>query len=84
MCGLRRSERGIKRLAVTRIPASGLKPVPHLEGEFKTVKAESSLRDALAALLEGGTGWVGVERDGRVAEVMYLEDIYTSLRAAAA
>ena len=78
------SDRGIKRLAVTPIPDSGLKPVPPADDRFAVVSADGTLRDALAALLEGGTGWVGVERDGRVAEVMYLEDIYTSLRMASA
>jgi osmoprotectant transport system ATP-binding protein len=78
------SDRGIKRLAVTPIPDTGLKPLPEGADGYPAVDAKGSLRDALAALLEGGTGWVAVERDGRPAGVLDLTDIYASLRAAAA
>ena len=78
------SDRGIKRLAVTPIPETGLKPVPDGAEGYPSVSAQGSLRDALAALLEGGTGWVAVERDGHATGILDLEDIYASLRAAAA
>ena len=78
------SDRGIKRLAVTPIPDTGLKPLPEGAFDQPRVSGEGSLRDALAALLEGGTGWVAVERGGSLVGIIDLQDIYTSLRAAAA
>jgi len=79
------SDRGIKRLAVTAIPQSGLKPLPDGAGaDYPVVRSDGSLRDALAALLEGGTGWVAVSRDGYRMGILDLEDIYTTLRSAAA
>jgi osmoprotectant transport system ATP-binding protein len=78
------SDRGVKRLAVTPIPDTGLTPLPDGVTDYPSVSAQGSLRDALAALLEGGTGWVAVERDGQTAGILDLEDIYASLRAAAA
>jgi osmoprotectant transport system ATP-binding protein len=57
------SDRGIKRLAVTPIPLGSLRPMPTdlPEGtEAPSVAKTESLREALAALLEGETGWVVV------------------------
>jgi osmoprotectant transport system ATP-binding protein len=70
------ADRGLKRLGVTPIPAE-LSPVP--EGGIKfgpVVDDGETLRDALAALLDGGTGWVAVRaRDGTVRGVLTLSDI---------
>lgn len=75
------ADRGIKRLAVTPIPQDGLKRLPQAP-DYPVVAGEGSLRDALAALLEGGTGWVGVRRGEDVVGILTLEDIYTRLREA--
>ncbi len=89
------SDRGIKRLAVTPIPAGDLRPLPTGLPEGQTVPSVTqteSLREALAALLEGETGWVAVRPEpgpqGAAAQaplgMLTLDDIYTALRAAAA
>jgi osmoprotectant transport system ATP-binding protein len=59
------SDRGIKRLSVTPIPRDGWSPPSTVDnlGAGPSVAADASLREALAALLDGGTGWVAV-RDG--------------------
>ncbi len=59
------SDRGIKRLTVTPIPRDGLSRPSTVDNPTAGpwVPAGASLRDALAALLDGGTGWVAV-RDG--------------------
>ncbi|GIH10916.1 hypothetical protein Rhe02_89830 [Rhizocola hellebori] len=55
------SDRGIKRLAVTPIPVSNLRPLPAgAPQNAPSVTQTESLREALAALLEGDTGWVAV------------------------
>ena len=73
------ADRGIKRLGVTPIPAE-LSPVPPGgvdRGPW--VSHDATLRDALAVLLEGGTGWVAVrDRDGAVRGVLTLADIATA------
>ncbi len=77
------SDRGIKLLAVTPIPREGLRPLP--DGRFAGEEAPSvpvagSLRDALAALLEGDTGWV-VVRDGlKPLGILTPEDVHALLR----
>jgi osmoprotectant transport system ATP-binding protein len=70
------SDRAVKRLAVTAIPESALKPLPG-QGS-PAVSRDATLRDALAALLEGDTGWVAIDGTGRG---LNLEDIYTVLRS---
>ncbi len=59
------SDRGIKRLSVLPVPRDGLSPVSTVDDvrAGPSVPPGSSLRDALAALLDGGLGWVAV-RDG--------------------
>jgi osmoprotectant transport system ATP-binding protein len=55
------ADRGIKRLAVTPIPRAGLKPMSSVDGTAgPSVPVSGTMRDALAALLEGGQGWVAV------------------------
>jgi osmoprotectant transport system ATP-binding protein len=56
------SDRGIKRLSVTPIPRDGLTPLSALDGApaGPSVPVDATLRDALAALLDGGTGQVTV------------------------
>ena len=59
------ADRGIKRLTVTPIPRDRLAEPSTVDDPAggPWVPAGASLRDALAALLDGGTGWVAV-RDG--------------------
>ncbi len=59
------ADRGIKRLTVTPIPLDALRPASEAGGvdAGPSVPASGTMRDALAALLEGGRGWVAV-RDG--------------------
>ena len=59
------ADRGIKRLTVTPIPLDALRPASEVGGADAgpSVPASGTMRDALAALLEGGRGWVAV-RDG--------------------
>jgi osmoprotectant transport system ATP-binding protein len=72
------ADRGIKRLAVTPIPLAKLRAVPSgVDGPV--VDAGASLRDALAALLTGGTGWVGVRDGDRVAGILTPDDIYAAV-----
>jgi len=57
------SDRGIKRLSVTPIDVKRLASVDSVGdrvGGGPTVPADSNLADALAALLDGGRGWVAV------------------------
>jgi osmoprotectant transport system ATP-binding protein len=67
------ADRGLKRLGVTPIP-DVLSPPKNEPGP--TVDAHATLRDALAALLDGGTGWVAVrDDDGTIRGVLTLGDI---------
>jgi len=57
------SDRGIKRLSVTPIDVKRLAPVDSVGDRVAggpTVPADANLADALAALLDGGRGWVAV------------------------
>jgi osmoprotectant transport system ATP-binding protein len=77
------ADRGIKLLAVTPIPLDRLRPqveasgVREIDG-MPVVSADATLRDALAALLQGGTGWVAVRDENGVIGVLTPEDIYTA------
>ncbi|HEX6076105.1 MAG TPA: ATP-binding cassette domain-containing protein [Micromonosporaceae bacterium] len=75
------ADRGIKRLAVTGIPRDLVQPLPDAAGAgTPSVPASASLRDALAELLEGGTGWVAVRQGDQVIGVITPDDIYAALR----
>jgi osmoprotectant transport system ATP-binding protein len=56
------SDRGIKRLSVTDIEQQKLRDVGSVEdvAAGPSVPSTAVLREALAALLDGGTGWVAV------------------------
>jgi osmoprotectant transport system ATP-binding protein len=73
------SDRGIKRLGVTPIPQT-LRPTPQdASVNGPSVPATASLREALAALLDGGTGSVFVrDRDGTVLGMLTAADIVGS------
>jgi osmoprotectant transport system ATP-binding protein len=76
-------DRGVKRLAVTAIPRHALRPVPagvQVDDRTPVVSAETSLRDTLAALIEGDTGWVAVRDGDQLAGVLTFDDIYAALR----
>lgn len=76
------ADRGIKRLAVTPIPAQ-LPPMPEGEGDnYPVVDADGNLRDALAALIEGDKGWVAVRAGDSVRGVLTMDGIYTAVRSA--
>ncbi|WP_155375612.1 ABC transporter ATP-binding protein [Catellatospora vulcania] len=74
------ADRGIKLLAVTPIPREGLRPMPDGKHEAPSVPADGSLRDALAALLEGDTGWVVVRDGDDVLGILTPADVYAVLR----
>jgi osmoprotectant transport system ATP-binding protein len=78
------ADRGIRRLSVTPIARDALRPAPpDLDGSAPAVPAGATLREALAALLTGGTGWVAVrEEDGTVAGILTPDDILTPPKAA--
>jgi osmoprotectant transport system ATP-binding protein len=65
-------DRGIKRLSVTEIDLALLAPVSSVDydADGPTVGAHATVKDALAALLDGGRGWVAVTQDGSVAGVL--------------
>ena len=82
------SGRGVKRLGVTAIPdpvPTPLSEVPGFGGlsEVPSVASTATLADALAVLLEGGTGWVAVTVDGTPVGVLTPDDIYRAMHAAA-
>jgi osmoprotectant transport system ATP-binding protein len=59
------SDRGVKRLTVTPIPLDALQPLSAMPAGDPRVPASATMRDALAALLDGGTGRVVVtDADG--------------------
>lgn len=78
------ADRGIKRLAVTPIPLDNVRPLPNEPAKGPWVEASETLHEALAALLEGDTGWVVVSRDDKPLGILTLDDIYTALRSVAA
>ena len=86
------SDRGIKRLTVTPIPRDLLRPLSSVTGAeaaagagplaaagTPSVRVTATLRDALAELLEGGTGWVAVRDGDERLGVLTPDDIYTAL-----
>lgn len=74
-------DRGIKRLAVTPVPTKDLDPLPAADGAYPVVDDDGSLRDALAHLLDGDTGWVAVRSGDEVIGVLTLDAIYDTLRS---
>jgi osmoprotectant transport system ATP-binding protein len=74
------ADRGIKRLAVTGIPRDLLRPLPDSGGDVPGVPVTASLREALAELLEGGTGWVAVRDGDQVLGVLTPDDVHAALR----
>src|SRR4051795_11846007 len=77
-------DRGLKRLSVTPIDASGLEPPP---GELRdpsdmpaTVPVGATLRDALAQLLLHDAPFVGVVDGDRCVGVLTADGLHTELR----
>jgi hypothetical protein len=70
------TDRGIKRLGVTPLP-DRLSPIP--DGGVErgpSVNDDATLREALAMLLDGGTGWVAIRApDGTARGILTLADI---------
>ena len=79
------ADRGIRRLAVTPvIPATALRAPATVDGfdraiDPPTIPATGTLRDALAVLLEGGTGWVAVRDGDEITGVLTPEDVYRAM-----
>jgi osmoprotectant transport system ATP-binding protein len=71
------SDRGIKRLSVTEIDVDRLRPSSTVDDAASgpSVPSSATMRDALAALFDGGTGWVAVTDGGRVAGILTATDI---------
>jgi osmoprotectant transport system ATP-binding protein len=77
------ADRGVKRLSVTAIPRHALRPLPAgvtVDDRTPVVSVDTSLRDTLATLIEGHTGWVAVRDGEQVAGVLTLDDIYAALQ----
>jgi osmoprotectant transport system ATP-binding protein len=72
------NDRGIMRLAVTPLPGE-LRPLPAGDdGGGPAVPERATLREALAALLEGDTGWVVVRGPDGARGILTLDDIYAA------
>jgi len=70
------ADRGIKRLGVTPIPVDALDSLSTVDGADPSVPADATMRDALATLLDGGTGRVVVRgTDGQALGVLTPGDI---------
>jgi osmoprotectant transport system ATP-binding protein len=75
------ADRGIKRLAVTPVPRSGLRPASLVEEEpGPVVEATASLRDALAAILASDRGSVTVVDGDERLGVLTAGDVSRALR----
>jgi osmoprotectant transport system ATP-binding protein len=62
------ADRGIKRLSVTPVPRESLAPLSTVDGVAgPSVPASATLREALAVLLDGGTGHVVVRDEAGTA-----------------
>jgi osmoprotectant transport system ATP-binding protein len=80
------SDRGVKRLSVTAIDPSHLDPISTVDFNpaGPSVPSTSTMRDALAALLDGGTGWVAVTDDGTPLGVLTATTIASASSARSA
>jgi len=82
------STKGLRRLAVTAIDPAHLEPVNATQGEAaalgdaEVIDIDSTLEEALAALLRGEQGRVAVGQDGRVLGLLTANGVHRSLRAA--
>jgi osmoprotectant transport system ATP-binding protein len=79
------ADRGIKRLTVTPIPRAALRPLASMDAPLDggpSVPLSGTMRDALAALLEGsGAGWVAVTGpDGEPVGALTPTDIALAAR----
>jgi osmoprotectant transport system ATP-binding protein len=73
------AERGIKRLAVTPIPADRLKPLGGDRDKGPTVPVTGTLQDALATMLREGSSRVVVRDDHTALGVLTADDIAAAL-----
>jgi len=78
------ADRGVKRLGVTAIEARDLEPLPGggcADPASPVVAVGQSLREALAALLDSGTGSVAVvDGDGTRVGILTLEALHAAAR----
>ncbi len=77
------ADRGIKRLSVTPIDVERLAPVASIGAELDggpSVAADATLRDAFAALLVAGRGWVAVrDSHGKPLGILTATDVAESI-----
>jgi osmoprotectant transport system ATP-binding protein len=79
-------DRGVKRLAVTPVSQATPRPLPSgvaPGADTPSVEVNASLREALAALIDGNTGWVAVRDGDRLLGILTPDDIYAALHAPA-
>ena len=75
------SDRGLKRLGVTTVAASDLRPAPaELDPDLPRVPLGASLKDALSAMLLHDAGRVAVVDDGRVCGLLTPDSLHAALR----
>jgi osmoprotectant transport system ATP-binding protein len=74
------SDRGVKRLSVTGIEPSRLAPTSSVDfhPDGPSVPSSATMRDALGALLDGGTSWVAVTDGDTVLGVLTATSIAES------
>ncbi len=78
------ASRGLRRLSVTPIQREDLEPVPAGAPVGDTVPLDSSLEDALAALMRQDSGVLGVASDGQVVGVLTPLAVHAALRRSVA
>jgi osmoprotectant transport system ATP-binding protein len=77
-------DRSLRRLAVTPIDVNMLAPVSAVSevDDMPSVTVNSSLKDALAVLLAGDTGWVAVRDGSKTLGVLSPQALHQTLRHA--
>jgi osmoprotectant transport system ATP-binding protein len=78
------ADRGIKQLSVTPVDVRCLSPVDSVDLDLgPSVQSDATLRDAFAALLVGGQGWVAVrDADGKPLGILTATEIAESIASA--
>jgi osmoprotectant transport system ATP-binding protein len=79
-------DRSLRRLAVTPVDLNMLAPLSDLSlsktDDIPTIPVKSSLKDALAVLLAGDTGWVAVRDGSQTLGVLSPQALHQTLRHA--
>jgi osmoprotectant transport system ATP-binding protein len=79
------SDRGIKQLSVTPIDVRKLSPTSSVElASGPSIGSDATLREAFAALLTGGVGWIAVrDADGAALGILTAGEIAETIAGAA-